>query len=67
LKKQQAASIIAARQTIVQGAVEIAVEAIDSLRQRGVELNERERAHMVTNILTVICSDKDAQPTVALQ
>jgi len=66
LRRQQASSIIAARQTIVQGAVDIAVEAIESLKQKNIEMNERERAHLVTNILTVICSDKDATPTVPL-
>jgi regulator of protease activity HflC (stomatin/prohibitin superfamily) len=66
LKRQQAASIISARQIIVQGAVGIAADAIEQLRQRNIDMNERERAKLVTNILTVLCSDKDATPTVPL-
>jgi len=66
LRRQQAVAMIAARQTIVTGAVDIAVEAIASLRHKGIVLDEHEQARMVTNILTVICSDKDAQPTVPL-
>merc|ERR1712000_186088 len=66
LKRQQAIAIIEARQTIVQGAVDIAADAVDKLAQRGITLSDQDQAKLVTNLLTVVCSDNDAQPTVPL-
>jgi len=66
LKRQQAAATVAARKTIILGAVEIAHGAVEELHGRGISLNEREKAVLVTNLLTVICSDKDSQPVVSL-
>jgi len=66
LKRQQAIAIIDARQTIVQGAVDIAVDAIEKLGERGISLDAPEKARLVTNLLTVVCSENDTQPTVPL-
>ena len=66
LKRQQAIAIIEARQTIVQGAVDIAADAVDKLHDRGIELSNSDQAKLVTNLLTVVCSDNDAQPTVPM-
>lgn len=66
LKRQQAIAIIEARQTIVQGAVDIAADAVAKLSDKGIELSDSDKARLVTNLLTVVCSDNDAQPTVPL-
>ena len=66
LKRQQAIAIIEARQTIVQGAVDIAADAVEKLSHRGITLSNSDQAKLVTNLLTVVCSDNDAQPTVPL-
>mmetsp|Transcript_130599 Transcript_130599/g.194536 ORF Transcript_130599/g.194536 Transcript_130599/m.194536 type:complete len:286 (+) Transcript_130599:34-891(+) len=66
LKRQQAIAIIEARQTIVQGAVDIAADAVTKLAERGIELSDSDQAKLVTNLLTVVCSDNDAQPTVPM-
>ena len=66
LKRQQAEAIIDARNTIVEGAVDICCHAVDKLAQRGVQLNQEEKARVVSNLLTVICSESDAVPTVPL-
>merc|ERR1711982_75676 len=66
LKRQQAIAIIEARQTIVQGAVDIAADAVEKLAHRGITLSDQDQAKLVTNLLTVVCSDNDAQPTVPL-
>jgi len=66
LKRQQAAATVAARKTIILGAVEIAHGAVEELQGRGITMNDREKAVLVTNLLTVICSDKDSQPVVSL-
>jgi len=66
LRRQQAQAMIESRQTIVQGAVEIAVEAVRSLEQHGVKLEPKEKTSLVSNILTVMCSDREAQPTLPL-
>jgi len=66
LKRQQAVAMLQARQTIVQGAVEIACHAVEDVRKRGIHLDANEQARLVTNILTVVCSDHDVQPTIPL-
>jgi len=66
LKRQQAVAMLQARQTIVQGAVEIACHAVEDVRKRGIHLEPSEQSRLVTNILTVICSDRDVQPTLPL-
>jgi hypothetical protein len=65
LRRQQAAAIIAARQKIVEGAVGMVEMALESLSaKRVVELDEERKATMVSNLLVVLCSDRDAQPVV---
>jgi regulator of protease activity HflC (stomatin/prohibitin superfamily) len=65
LRRQQATAIIAARQKIVEGAVGMVEMALDLLSQKGVvKLDEERKATMVSNLLVVLCSDRDAQPVV---
>jgi regulator of protease activity HflC (stomatin/prohibitin superfamily) len=65
LRRQQASAIIAARQKIVEGAVGMVEMALEHLSQkRVVELDEERKATMVSNLLVVLCSDRDAQPIV---
>jgi len=65
LRRQQAAAVIAARQKIVEGAVGMVEMALDLLSaKRVVELDEERKASMVSNLLVVLCSDRDAQPVV---
>lgn len=66
LKRQQAIAIIEARQTIVQGAVEIATHALDKLGQNGINMDEEEKSRLVTNLLTVVCGENDAMPTLPM-
>ncbi|EDQ89395.1 uncharacterized protein MONBRDRAFT_32461 [Monosiga brevicollis MX1] len=66
LKRQQASAMVQARSTIVNGAVDIAASALNALKLNGVEMQEHESARLVSNLLTVICSDTDVQPTVPL-
>jgi regulator of protease activity HflC (stomatin/prohibitin superfamily) len=65
LRRQQASAIIAARQKIVEGAVGMVEMALDQLSEKKVvELDEERKASMVSNLLVVLCSDRDAQPIV---
>ena len=65
LRRQQASAVIAARQKIVEGAVGMVQMALEMLSQKHVvELDEERRATMVSNLLVVLCSDRDAQPIV---
>ena len=65
LQRQQAAAIIAARQKIVDGAVGMVKMAIDRLGEdEVVVLDEERKAAMVSNLLVVLCGNKDAQPIV---
>lgn len=65
LQRQQAAAIIAARQKIVEGAVGMVKMAIDELGEEDVVvLDEERKAAMVSNLLVVLCGNKDAQPIV---
>jgi regulator of protease activity HflC (stomatin/prohibitin superfamily) len=65
LQRQQAAAIIAARQKIVSGAVSMVKDAIDQLNEEEiVVLDEERKAAMVSNLLVVLCGNKDAQPIV---
>jgi SPFH domain / Band 7 family len=65
LRRQQATAIIAARQKIVEGAVGMVEMALDHLSaKRVVQLDEERKAAMVSNLLVVLCSDRDAQPVV---
>ena len=65
LKRQQATAIIAARHKIVEGAVSMVEMALDQLNKKSiVELDEERKAAMVSNLMVVLCSDKDTQPIV---
>ena len=65
LQRQQAAAIIDARQKIVEGAVGMVQMALDKLNENEiVELDEERKAAMVSNLLVVLCGNKDAQPIV---
>jgi regulator of protease activity HflC (stomatin/prohibitin superfamily) len=65
LRRQQASAVIAARQKIVEGAVGMVQMALDHLSEKHVvELDEERKASMVSNLLVVLCSDRDAQPIV---
>ena len=65
LRRQQASAIIAARQKIVEGAVSMVEMALEQLAAKHVvELDEERKASMVSNLLVVLCSDRDAQPIV---
>ena len=65
LRRQQASAVIAARQKIVEGAVGMVEMALDLLSAKHVvELDEERKASMVSNLLVVLCSDRDAQPIV---
>ena len=65
LQRQQATAVIAARQKIVEGAVGMVKMAIDQLSEEEVVvLDEERKAAMVSNLLVVLCGNKDAQPIV---
>ncbi len=65
LQRQQAVAIIAARKKIVDGAVGMVKMAIERLNEdEVVELDEERKAAMVSNLLVVLCGNKDAQPIV---
>ena len=65
LRRQQAAAVIAARAKIVEGAVGMVETALALIADRGmVTLDEERKASMVSNLLVVLCSDRDAQPVV---
>ena len=65
LQRQQAGAIIAARQRIVEGAVGMVEMALDLLSQRDVvQLDNERKAAMVSNLLVVLCGDRNTQPVV---
>jgi regulator of protease activity HflC (stomatin/prohibitin superfamily) len=65
LQRQQASAIIDARQMIVEGAVGMVEMALEKLSENNVvELDEERKAAMVSNLLVVLCGNKDAQPIV---
>jgi len=65
LKRQQAQAIVAARRTIVDGAVGMVKMALTELeRQDVVELDDERKAHMVSNLLVVLCGEENAQPVL---
>jgi regulator of protease activity HflC (stomatin/prohibitin superfamily) len=65
LKRQQATAIVAARFKIVEGAVSMVEMALEQLsRKKIVELDDDKKATMVSNLMVVLCGDKDATPIV---
>ncbi len=65
LQRQQASAIVDARKLIVEGAVGMVEMALDKLSENGVvTLDEDRKAAMVSNLLVVLCGNRDAQPVV---
>jgi len=65
LKRQQATAIVAARFKIVEGAVSMVEMALEQLSEKQiVTLDEEKKASMVSNLMVVLCGDKDATPIV---
>ena len=65
LRRQQAEAVLSARRLIVQGAVGMVATALADLGERGVvELDEERKAAMVSNLLVVLCAEREAQPVV---
>jgi hypothetical protein len=65
LQRQQAGAIVAARETIVEGAVGMVEMALQHLAAKQIiELDEERKAQMVSNLLVVLCSDRNPQPVV---
>jgi regulator of protease activity HflC (stomatin/prohibitin superfamily) len=65
LRRQQAQAVVAARATLVAGAVGMVEMALDALKAKGVvELDDERRATMVSNLMVVLCGEREAQPVV---
>jgi regulator of protease activity HflC (stomatin/prohibitin superfamily) len=65
LRRQQAQAVVAARKTLVEGAVGMVEMALDSLSEKNVvELDDERRAAMVSNLMVVLCGERDTQPVV---
>jgi len=65
LRRQQATAIVAARIKIVEGAVSMVEMALEQLSHKAIiELDEDQKAAMVSNLMVVLCSDKDATPVL---
>jgi regulator of protease activity HflC (stomatin/prohibitin superfamily) len=65
LRRQQASAVVAARQRIVEGAVGMVDMALTRLSEQAiVDLDEERKAAMVSNLLVVLCADRDTQPVV---
>lgn len=65
LRRQQAQAIVAARQTLVAGAVGMVEMALDALSEKDVvHLDDERRAAMVSNLMVVLCGERDTQPVV---
>ena len=65
LKRQQATAIVAARFKIVEGAVSMVEMALDQLGEKEIiEMDDEKKATMVSNLMVVLCSDKDVAPVV---
>ena len=64
-RRQQATAIVAARIKIVEGAVSMVEMALEQLSEKElIELDEEQKAVMVSNLMIVLCSDKDASPVI---
>jgi len=65
LKRQQATAIVAARHKIVEGAVSMVEMALEELGKKDiVNLDEERKAAMVSNLMVILCGDKDASPVL---
>lgn len=65
LKRQQATAIVAARHKIVEGAVSMVEMALEELSKKSiVDLDEERKAAMVSNLMVILCGDKEASPVL---
>jgi regulator of protease activity HflC (stomatin/prohibitin superfamily) len=65
LRRQQAEAVVAARKTLVEGAVGMVDMALALLSEKGVvELDDERKAAMVSNLMVVLCGERDTQPVV---
>ena len=65
LRRQQAQAVVAARKTLVEGAVGMVEMALELLSEKNVvELDDERRAAMVSNLMVVLCGERDTQPVV---
>lgn len=65
LKRQQATAIVAARHKIVEGAVSMVEMALEELGKKNIiDLDEERKAAMVSNLMVILCGDKDASPVL---
>ena len=65
LRRQQAEAVISARKKLVEGAVTMVEMALAQLSERGVvDLDDERKAAMVSNLMVVLCGERDAQPVV---
>jgi regulator of protease activity HflC (stomatin/prohibitin superfamily) len=65
LRRQQAQAVVAARKTLVEGAVGMVEMALEMLSEKNVvELDDERRAAMVSNLMVVLCGERDTQPVV---
>lgn len=65
LRRQQATAVVSARFKIVEGAVSMVEMALDHLSKKNIiELDEERKAAMVSNLMVVLCADKDVSPVV---
>ena len=65
LRRQQATAIVAARFKIVEGAVGMVENALEKLSEQGIiDMDEEKKAAMVSNLMVVLCGDRDAQPVI---
>ena len=65
LRRQQAGAVVAARAQIVEGAVGMVEMALEALSKKDIlQLDEERKAAMMSNLMVVLCGDRDAQPVV---
>jgi regulator of protease activity HflC (stomatin/prohibitin superfamily) len=65
LRRQQATAVVAARFKIVEGAVSMVQMALEHLKKQNIiDLDEEKKAAMVSNLMVVLCADKDVNPVI---
>ena len=67
LRRQQAEAIVSARVTIVEGAVGMVHQALNKMQELGIkQMDDKEQARLITNMMTVLLSEDGAKPVVSL-
>lgn len=66
LRKNAAAALVEARTTVVQGAVDVALEACDELEEKGHGISADSKGRIVSNLLTILTSDRDVTPVLMM-